>query len=551
MMVSKNYRTTAFVFIFIYMVFCLIFIPRIEANNLTISDFKVGSINTASNTISFSFDVSQENSWRNTTNYDAIWMFIKYSTDGGASWSHASMSGSGTTPTGFSAPSNFAIVVPSDEAGFFLQRTDLSSGNISAEDVTVVWDYAQDGLSDATAQAANTINKIFGIEMVYVQQGSFYAGDGSSSSDYRFKQGSADDEPWYIASENAITTTNTGSDGYYYQNTGASGENANGAVFIIPSSFPKGYQGFYLMKYELSEGQWISFFNTLSNAEKSSRDVTSSVEGGKNSDSVVSRNTVVWDSSNPISDATTTRPSRPVTYISWTDLLAYADWAGLRPMTELEYEKASRGKDLLPVADEYVWGTTAYNAVDVTEIFPDSDENGAEAVFDGGANLNRNSLAWSSGDGRAGGDAQGQKGPLRIGIFAENSTNRRTSGAGYYGNMELSGNLYEPVVTVGRSQGRSFQGTHGDGTLSSASSYEGNATNLDWPGIDSSDSSRGVTGTVGSGYRGGDYASPNLRHFQISNRTYAAKDPDSEGNSQRYDATFGVFMAGRLSRTAP
>ena len=36
-------------------------------------------------------------------------------------------------------------------------------------------------------------------------------------------------------------------------------------------------------------------------------------------------------------------PSRPANWISWDDGLAFADWAGLRPMTELEFTKAARG----------------------------------------------------------------------------------------------------------------------------------------------------------------------------------------------------------------
>ena len=38
------------------------------------------------------------------------------------------------------------------------------------------------------------------------------------------------------------------------------------------------------------------------------------------------------------------------------DVCAYADWAGLRPMSELEYEKAARGT-LAPVANEEAWGS--------------------------------------------------------------------------------------------------------------------------------------------------------------------------------------------------
>ncbi len=179
----------------------------------------------------------------------------------------------------------------------------------------------------------------------------------------------------------------------------------------------------------------------------------------------------------------TLRPSRPVSYVSWPDVAAYAEWAALRPITELEYEKAARGADNPPTPGEFVWGTTSFTAPSPGDIIPNTDENGAETLSDT-ANINSNALAWSSGDGRSGGIAAGQTGPLRVGIFAAsvaNSTNPRvSSGAGFYGNMELSGNLAEPVVTVGRPEGLHFQGTDGTGDLTSL----GFATNTDWPGMD-------------------------------------------------------------------
>ena len=520
------------------------------ANHLRIENFNVYGIDTDTNKITYTCDISWDNSWLTTVNHDAVWVFLKYSTDGGKTWEHASMGASGHNPVGFNAPTNFEIIVPSDEKGFFIQRTDFGTGSVMAKHVRFVWDYGQDGLSDETASAANTINKIFGIEMVYIPEGAFYAGDGSSSLDYGFLQGPSDDEPWYIQSEDAIKTTNSATDGFYYQSTSASGENNSGDVFLIPTSYPKGFHAFYQMKYELTEGQWVSFFNTLTPAQKLNRDITSSKQGGKGTDAVVNRNTVSWDSTDPYSDATTLRPYRPVSYISWPDLMAYADWAALRPMTELEFEKSARGADISPVADEFAWGKTHFNNAEATEIYPNADEDGTEQIWDGAANLNGNNLAWSSGDGRPGGIAEGQKGPLRVGIFAESSTNRATSGAGFYGTMELSGNLYEMVVTLGKKEGRQFLATHGDGRLSDVPGYEGNATNIDWPGLNASDAARGITGTVGSGYRGGDFSSEPM-YCQISTRTYAVKDPDSEGYAQRYDPSFGIFQGGRLVRTAP
>ncbi len=522
-----------------------------SANNLQMKNFNVDQTDTAANTMTFSFDLTQDNSWRNTTNHDASWIFMKYSSDGGVTWHHATMAANGTNPIGFSAPADFEIIVPSDQKGFFIQRISFGSGSVSAQSVKFVWNYGQDGLSDATAQAANTVHKIFGIEMIYIPQGAFYAGDGNSSSEYRLKQGSADNDPWYITSENPITTTNSASDGFYYTSTGASGENNSADAFLIPASFPKGFQPFYLMKYELTEGEWVGFFNTLTVEQKNHRDITAALLGGKNSDNVVNRNTIEWDSSHPAYNATTSRPSRAMTYLGWPDLAAYSDWTGLRPMTELEFEKAARGKDISPVADEFSWGDASYDVPQVGEITPASaDEDGTEAVLDGASNLNRNSLGWTSGDGRAGGPADNQKGPLRVGIFAESSSLRNSSGAGYYGNLDLSGNLDEPVVNIGRIEGRQFLGTNGDGELSVISGYEGNATNADWPGINTN-VVYGVNGTQGIGYRGGDYASSSIRHFQISSRTYSVKDPDSQGYFQRYDANYGVVTGGRLARTAP
>ncbi|MCF6279427.1 MAG: hypothetical protein L3J14_03685 [Flavobacteriaceae bacterium] len=59
--------------------------------------------------------------------------------------------------------------------------------------------------------------------------------------------------------------------------------------------------------------------------------------------------------------------------------------------------------------------------------------------------------------------------------------------------MELSGNLYERVVSVGTAQARNFSGLHGNGIISSTT---GNGTVSNWP-----------NNTTGDGYsfRGGSF----------------------------------------------
>ena len=153
-MVIKNILLTAF--------FALSTMSAAWASNLQLSNLDEVSANSTAGTITFSCNVAQDNSWRNQTNYDAIWVFMKYSTDGGATWHHASMAGSGVNPAGFSIPAQFQnqfeIMVPADQKGFFIQRSGQASGSVALSGVQFVWNYGLDGLSSAVAQAANTRN---------------------------------------------------------------------------------------------------------------------------------------------------------------------------------------------------------------------------------------------------------------------------------------------------------------------------------------------------------------------------------------------------------
>ncbi len=299
------------------------------------------------------------------------------------------------------------------------------------------------------------------------------------------------------------------------------------------------------MKYEMTQGQYVNFLNTLTRAQQKNR-VGSDISG----DAPASGNTFVMSASSSISNrnaiqcpasgngttgpitftvsiSSVSKTDRACNYLSWMDVCAFADWSALRPMTELEYEKAARGPNS-PVANEYAWGTASLT---YAAVISGSSEDGTETITTSGANVVGGNTSLTGGDSAS-------TGPVRVGIFATSTSTRVQAGAGYYGNMDLTGNVIEKAVTVGNSTGRSFTGTHGDGTLTTVASYEGNATNADWPGIDGT-ASRGVTGAAGAGDRGGAYTA--VASLVLSRRS-------SGVNS---DATRNTTYGGRAARTAP
>jgi hypothetical protein len=194
---------------------------------------------------------------------------------------------------------------------------------------------------------------------------------------------------------------------------------------------------------------------------------------------------------------------------------AFLAWDALRPMTELEYEKISRGP-LVPNAGEYVWGNQIIAAATTIS---GTTEDGTETITaPASTNANYNNTTLSGGDSSLG--VGYNQGPLRGGIFAGSNSTRTNSGASFYGVLDLAGNLKERVVTIGNSAGLSFTGSEGTGVLNTTVGFEGNATNTDWPGIDSTPVN-GVDGASGSGFRGGSWAD-SANYLRISDRIEAA-----------------------------
>ncbi|MDD5108422.1 MAG: SUMF1/EgtB/PvdO family nonheme iron enzyme [Candidatus Omnitrophica bacterium] len=505
---------------FIFMAFCLLLsvfcvLPCAYANNIRVANCQILNMSEGSTTADIQFDISWDNSWRYGVFYDAAWVFAKVSVNDGA-WIHATISG--VTSIGASGTS-LTIDVPTDSKGAFLYRSADATGTLSTTAVKLQWFRQGDGVA---YNAAKVKIQVFAIEMVHIPQGSFYLGDGTARSggsvSHFFDASSASGAPVKITSSTPYVSNV--SDG-----TGTAGdiawinENYGGNTYAdyLPASraqlnvnFPTGYNSFYMMKYELNQGQYRDFLNTLTRAQQTSRVYTNISSGTTSITNVfVMNNTATVQTDRVgIACATTIPATAPVNFfcdynanrignessdgewipmktVNWMDFCAYADWAGLRPMTELEFEKACRGPKP-PVAGEFAWGTT--NLTNITGI------------------SNAGTINEVASNGTANASIGGGYGTLRGGFAATSSTtSRQSTGASYYGIMELSGNIYERVVTImdsidsGAAVSK-FTGLNGDGILS-ASGY----ANVDyWPGNNGTNGVGGeVTGYQGAGQRGG------------------------------------------------
>ncbi len=471
-----------------------------NANNLLISGFSVVSVDEIAETARLQCTISWENSWRDAVNYDAVWLFVKYS-DGTVPWGHA------TLVANTDNDASIAVDISNDGLGAFIYRAQNGSGNVAFTDVQLDWDYGADGLTDINDFDIN----IYGIEMVHIPEGSFYAGDGETNAGslYANFEDGVSGNPLQITSENALTLGG-GTAGSLGNNNnvnqlspalpggcsgclGGSGDDFNDAISqILPAAYPKGFQAFYIMKYEMTQQQWVDMLNTLTAQQQTLLASTTHFFVGFG---VTSFDEGRYGISETGGVYSTTEPYIPMIYLDWIRAAAYGDWSGLRPMTELEFEKACRGPEL-PVASEFPWGNSNIATVgDFTLTNLSADNESITAGYDnGGVNGN----CWvPEGD-------RNMVVPARVGIFAAHpdNTGRVTSGSTYYGVMEMGGNIWERAVSVGHPEGRAFTGNHGDGVLNE----DGYADVADWPGGLAADGT--INTNIGMGFRGGAFLFP-------------------------------------------
>ena len=464
------------------------------ANNLAISNVSLTGQNTTSHYSLVNFDISWDNSWRVSTgpsNWDAVWVFVKYRIKTQTTWNHATLNwvdGTGSGD-GHTEPANTDINSSNDNGsngayGVFIHRDAVMvQGSVSYSGVELRWDYGVDGLSDADSVEVC----VFGIEMVYVAQGSFELGSGGSESVAFYKYPTTTNT--YTVSSEAAFPVGTTAGNLYYPSSFT--DDQSGPIL---AAFPKGYNAFYCMKYEITQEQYAEFLNKLTAAQDGNRFPN---QNGNYRHAITGS----------AGSRTTSNPYVACNYLSWADIAAYLDWVALRPMTELEYEKACRGI-VSPVANEYAWGSTAVT--------------GATGISNAGLT---NETASNAGANCVYNNAAGVQGPMRAGCLGQGVNTRVGVGASYYGIMELSGNLWERPVTIGNPIGRAFTGVNGDGVLD----VNGDANTANWPN----------TSATGAGFRGGYWNSG--AYLNVSNRALASSTNGTRNKS------FG----GRGCRVAP
>ena len=376
------------------------------------------------------FSLSWENSWYDAYNFDAVWCFVKYKTPGMRDWLPLTFYETGHVLT--DDGQYLAGTTGSEVVGLFLYKGVAHNGKVEMNcrlQCPLPLDVSQEDVAQNRVYFA-----VQGIEMAYVPAGPYYLGDGQSTATL----GDAGGRPLLVAEEEAELTV----------------YDINGGEYILPAECPKGYQGFFCMKTEVSQGQYVTFLNMLSSTQQYAviANLRSLTEGNfvfNNSRTAPDRNGIVLRkkstsstvasvfmndlNGNGVPDEDDDGQTIACNYLTLKDMNLYCAWAGLRPMSELEFEKACRPPFPASVAGgEYVWNKTSGAAPVAT----------ADIAY---VNTPREQVSGTTKNVNATGTYAG---PLKVGAFAATPKTPLQSGATCWGLLEMSGNLRELCISV-------------------------------------------------------------------------------------------------------
>jgi len=487
-----------------------------------------------------------------------------------AGWDSVNLS---TFATDHAAPTGSVIATVADGAGALLYRSkdNPGRGSVHFQDVRLRLDEHFKQYEDTHEQAYFWIHAL---RMVQVPQGPYWLGGergrkGESNCFYDARDPSG---PFQVTSEDAIPVVaeHAAPEADPSQSAPVASDEPtlawnNARQFGEPEGlshrFPKGFDQFYCMRTSLTQGEYADFINSLEGEAKTVRYP------------YLGENSYRFAIYRGHRYRVAARPLRPVNYLSWADARAYLWWAGLRPMTELEFEKACKGPER-PVHGEFAWGTTRADRI---KTIVGDEANGFEAL-DGNIHAGNGDIVLQGGDGGLG--------PVRADAFAypgrQNADwlfpsslinldlnslehelvreERVATGASYWGIFGMSGNVWEYVVSAGTKEGRAFEGEHGGGALTALGTPDekldddlfkqylhesGEHVTLDVSALSGDEASWPRDNARGIGFRGGAFYPP-LKRALVADRWYAS---GLKGYSARSMDTGCRGVRGRVNQT--
>lgn len=519
----------------------LVFATAAMASNLKVTNARIAEIKEVTvgvqkkDTAIIKFDISWDNSWKDNENWDAAWVFVKFYDVSECKWGHAWLcDDAGTYGVGdenghparmtmeksyIGAAVNGSETREQRNVGCFLFNKNETEGDgdwytFQYGPTSYGKNYNQSPINAsnchwrAVNEAIASQAKPYTVTGSTIKEGVLIGVGTYNGTDYGgvYYNG-------YLSCFSAAMTANKGNNTYnamseapshgvsvrmYWTgstdcnnmywcsgNYGLNHRNQMAYWTQLPEAYPLGYKAFYCMKTEVSQWLYTEFLNTIPFlAEGYSDD-----EHPRFPDKFgVNRFNIKRTSEKYIIDANNDDEDSQasdgkwiaVNWMSWQDLEAFADWAGLRPMTELEFEKACRGPyPYMPaVKNEYAWGTT--NIFIPSKSAPYSNKNQRSEVIadnsESGSPVTPNCLYYGANANYTAID-----GPTVTGQFARSSSTRQAAGATYYGVLDMSGNVWEICMSVYMNSSNSNPShtfrynDHGDGELKDDGTCVGNA----------------------------------------------------------------------------
>lgn len=325
------------------------------------------------------FDMEWDTAWRHDVNHSAVWVFFKVRLDGTNEWKPVRLVADKVlNPTGYGQATGKKLdfMVPGGDdgnVGAFVRMADHGMGDVKATGLTVIWDLTA---SPEIRKDTKVALKVYGLRMVYVADGPFYLGTGGDES-YSFYRAQPEKkqavEKERIGGANATLVVREAVDSaaefppYPVTNAAAiptgktpgllwahGAEPADGGE--IPATFPNGYKGFYMMDRPIPQAAFAYFLSWLP-PEMAERFMNG--DGMQGPGGWFGRIYKTNDGTDNTYAFTHGRlKSYSTWWLSWEVGATFAAWTGLRPMTELEHEKALRGPRY-PVVNEAAhsfWG---------------------------------------------------------------------------------------------------------------------------------------------------------------------------------------------------